>query len=146
MRLFLSLLTSFSFSFFFFNDTATTEIYTLSLHDALPISDRAAHLSLLEIGDLVWLRASILPPHRPPLRWRRLLALPEAQQGTQGFGGILGGRLSELVVAVDAVAGAADAYFTRLQDQPVALADDRRACCVGGLPPQGATGGDPGGE
>src|SRR5256885_11004586 len=27
----------FSFYFFFFNDTATTEIYTLSLHDALPI-------------------------------------------------------------------------------------------------------------
>src|SRR3712207_8610020 len=27
-------------SFFFFNDTATTEIYTLSLHDALPISTR----------------------------------------------------------------------------------------------------------
>src|SRR2546430_9108486 len=28
------------FDFFFFNDTATTEIYTLSLHDALPISWR----------------------------------------------------------------------------------------------------------
>src|SRR5258707_14015536 len=28
--------------FFFFNDTATTEIYTLSLHDALPISLRDA--------------------------------------------------------------------------------------------------------
>src|SRR5258708_27396696 len=27
-------------AFFFFNDTATTEIYTLSLHDALPISRR----------------------------------------------------------------------------------------------------------
>src|SRR3989454_8044178 len=27
--------------FFFFNDTATTEIYTLSLHDALPISEKA---------------------------------------------------------------------------------------------------------
>src|SRR5215813_1705523 len=27
-----------SFFFFFFNDTATTEIYTLSLHDALPLS------------------------------------------------------------------------------------------------------------
>src|SRR5260221_8041663 len=27
-------------NFFFFNDTATTEIYTLSLHDALPISSR----------------------------------------------------------------------------------------------------------
>ena len=26
--------------FFFFNDTATTEIYTLSLHDALPISEQ----------------------------------------------------------------------------------------------------------
>src|SRR2546427_10880815 len=31
--------------FFFFNDTATTEIYTLSLHDALPICGR-----LLEMG------------------------------------------------------------------------------------------------
>src|SRR5689334_25436510 len=28
---------------FFFNDTATTEIYTLSLHDALPICVRAHH-------------------------------------------------------------------------------------------------------
>ena len=28
---------------FFFNDTATTEIYTLSLHDALPISLAATH-------------------------------------------------------------------------------------------------------
>src|SRR2546422_3926789 len=43
--------------FFFFNDTATTEIYTLSLHDALPISqwehgsDRAA---LLSDGGVCW--------------------------------------------------------------------------------------------
>src|SRR5438552_6555009 len=29
--------------FFFFNDTATTEIYTLSLHDALPISGDPGH-------------------------------------------------------------------------------------------------------
>src|SRR3712207_8776632 len=28
-----------SFDYFFFNDTATTEIYTLSLHDALPICE-----------------------------------------------------------------------------------------------------------
>src|SRR5260364_341174 len=34
------LLFFFFFFFFFFNDTATTEIYTLSLHDALPISTR----------------------------------------------------------------------------------------------------------
>src|SRR5256885_17212486 len=32
-----SLFSSSCFFFFFFNDTATTEIYTLSLHDALPI-------------------------------------------------------------------------------------------------------------
>src|SRR5947208_6073342 len=30
----------YAFPFFFFNDTATTEIYTLSLHDALPICQR----------------------------------------------------------------------------------------------------------
>src|SRR2546422_7454947 len=33
--------------FFFFNDTATTEIYTLSLHDALPISARPRRLCTL---------------------------------------------------------------------------------------------------
>src|SRR5258707_11654472 len=38
-------------SFFFFNDTATTEIYTLSLHDALPISAPARHgLEGLQVG------------------------------------------------------------------------------------------------
>src|SRR2546422_6577575 len=36
------------FFFFFFNDTATTEIYTLSLHDALPIS--AVHRGELHEG------------------------------------------------------------------------------------------------
>src|SRR5260370_30800082 len=35
------------FSFFFFNDTATTEIYTLSLHDALPIL--GIHSSLCDV-------------------------------------------------------------------------------------------------
>src|SRR3712207_7423764 len=43
-------------SFFFFNDTATTEIYTLSLHDALPIFDdvpaRAAEDRLELLDDL----------------------------------------------------------------------------------------------
>src|SRR2546430_14702207 len=33
------LMFTYFFFFFFFNDTATTEIYTLSLHDALPISN-----------------------------------------------------------------------------------------------------------
>src|SRR3712207_7954997 len=35
--------------FFFFNDTATTEIYTLSLHDALPISFQPSVLDLLDL-------------------------------------------------------------------------------------------------
>src|SRR5690242_21083075 len=41
------------FFFFFFNDTATTEIYTLSLHDALPISRRA--VAALPLAG-VWVR------------------------------------------------------------------------------------------
>src|SRR5216683_8435668 len=53
---------SFFFFFFFFNDTATTEIYTLSLHDALPIREIAARKKLklseyglfdVESGDLI---------------------------------------------------------------------------------------------
>src|SRR5215203_7114108 len=35
-------------SFFFFNDTATTELYTLSLHDALPIFHRRQAVQLLD--------------------------------------------------------------------------------------------------
>src|SRR3989338_3881843 len=35
---------SISYAVFFFNDTATTEIYPLSLHDALPISSPASHM------------------------------------------------------------------------------------------------------
>src|SRR2546426_5051223 len=38
MSFLLTILSSLFSFFFFFNDTATTEIYTLSLHDALPIS------------------------------------------------------------------------------------------------------------
>src|SRR5260370_19742345 len=42
------------FLFFFFNDTATTEIYTLSLHDALPICPPSPVPAVppVEIGDL----------------------------------------------------------------------------------------------
>src|SRR2546425_4193419 len=38
--------------FFFFNDTATTEIYTLSLHDALPISPADGAHAVHLFGDL----------------------------------------------------------------------------------------------
>src|SRR2546430_17654654 len=48
-------LMSLFFFFFFFNDTATTEIYTLSLHDALPISahrhQTRAHAQYVGVSD-----------------------------------------------------------------------------------------------
>src|SRR2546426_12819377 len=43
------------FFFFFFNDTATTEIYTLSLHDALPICvDACVVMADRRVGSLVF--------------------------------------------------------------------------------------------
>src|SRR5258707_9758025 len=44
------------FLFFFFNDTATTEIYTLSLHDALPISASSRRTAAGTPGS--WARAA----------------------------------------------------------------------------------------
>src|SRR2546428_3811705 len=49
------------FVFFFFNDTATTEIYTLSLHDALPIYFREIASEFLRRGALLQLRGA--DPH-----------------------------------------------------------------------------------
>src|SRR2546427_13241450 len=43
------------FVFFFFNDTATTEIYTLSLHDALPISPLRRQRGIRERENVVQL-------------------------------------------------------------------------------------------
>src|SRR2546430_11386680 len=40
------------FCFFFFNDTATTEIYTLSLHDALPISNNVVGVEVADDHEL----------------------------------------------------------------------------------------------
>src|SRR2546427_12686031 len=64
--------------FFFFNDTATTEIYTLSLHDALPISAR------VEVHDPVGIGPRLVgapdPVHRPPgLEERRRGVQPERE-------------------------------------------------------------------
>src|SRR5438309_11842959 len=46
--------------FFFFNDTATTEIYTLSLHDALPILSRLLNLLLRLVAFLLFLNPQCL--------------------------------------------------------------------------------------
>src|SRR2546427_3894925 len=46
------------FFFFFFNDTATTEIYTLSLHDALPISANTVRRLVSSPWKTFWKRLS----------------------------------------------------------------------------------------
>src|SRR2546422_4839184 len=61
--------------FFFFNDTATTEIYTLSLHDALPIFGRAFRgrgLAVRPLASRRWTRKSGFVPsgRRPSPRFR----------------------------------------------------------------------------
>src|SRR5260370_20103352 len=59
--------------FFFFNDTATTEIYTLSLHDALPISRGCPRRH----RDVAGLRA-----YRRAARGFRRVAAPHADRGS----------------------------------------------------------------
>src|SRR3989449_3864415 len=61
--------------FFFFNDTATTEIYTLSLHDALPISSRNVRGRMARLGSDLMGRAApgaslgrCLPPESADVR------------------------------------------------------------------------------
>src|SRR5258708_39936435 len=49
-------LSSSCFIFFFFNDTATTEIYTLSLHDALPICAGRDQVLVVDQSRRVWIR------------------------------------------------------------------------------------------
>src|SRR5260221_1131106 len=44
--------------FFFFNDTATTEIYTLSLHDALPICSPTAQTQYGSAGERIFLEVA----------------------------------------------------------------------------------------
>src|SRR2546430_14616655 len=53
---------------FFFNDTATTEIYTLSLHDALPISNGVSKLHG-EVSRAIWKDVwTGVPAHEVPIR------------------------------------------------------------------------------
>src|SRR2546427_10803966 len=65
-----SCLIQFLFLFFFFNDTATTEIYTLSLHDALPI---------LHPCDLAHNHRRRQPQQRKPVLFTRVTSTYVAQ-------------------------------------------------------------------
>src|SRR5436309_7982529 len=57
--------------FFFFNDTATTEIYTLSLHDALPISTFSWHQ-----GEMPSSSAILKPSHPARISLVALILMP----------------------------------------------------------------------
>src|SRR6266496_6542187 len=79
----------FLFFFFFFNDTATTEIYTLSLHDALPITRDGpgwrADVDLppgVTVGDVVDKRPELASGLRRPLG----CVWPEGDPGVHEIG------------------------------------------------------------
>src|SRR3712207_8377554 len=71
-----------SYDFFFFNDTATTEIYTLSLHDALPISlllDREGHVTETAAANVLLVRGGVVlsPPRHSVLEGVSLRVVTE---------------------------------------------------------------------
>src|SRR2546422_2131528 len=68
------------FFFFFFNDTATTEIYTLSLHDALPISQGPAEIRHGEVVD-EYATAAAVARARDPLHLLHDHAVPRQSLG-----------------------------------------------------------------
>src|SRR5258708_18558691 len=72
-----------SITFFFFNDTATTEIYTLSLHDALPISSRRfERATILGLSVVLPPRDSQLvhvPTPRPSFERRPVVPLNQSE-------------------------------------------------------------------
>src|SRR6201991_787671 len=78
--------------FFFFNDTATTEIYTLSLHDALPISTPEREQLRKTVRSFT--EREILP-HVD--EWERTGDLPRDVHRRAGEAGLLGAGLPEAV-------------------------------------------------
>src|SRR2546426_11112925 len=62
------------FIFFFFNDTATTEIYTLSLHDALPIWKRDFVFARDLVDQLRSTNKRRIPGADRALEWHRAVA------------------------------------------------------------------------
>src|SRR5688572_29021699 len=87
----------FSFPFFFFNDTATTEIYTLSLHDALPICIRLLTDCRTAFGHHDALPTTVLID--------RLKADPEAPWAEYGGAGINAMTLGKLLREYDITSG-----------------------------------------
>src|SRR5256885_15893324 len=100
------------FFFFFFNDTATTEIYTLSLHDALPI---CRHLpAQAQLGDVPAVPGHLRLVHR---LCRRLSAADQEP--------VPGGQPAGLCLAGPA-AGRAVAALWRLAGRQGGRSEERR--------------------
>src|SRR6266853_6236934 len=97
-------------SFFFFNDTATTEIYTLSLHDALPIHPA-------QIGPA---NAAFSPTAEEAAQARRIIAA-YAEAAGAGKGAVrIDGRLVEALhveAAYRTVALRSEEHTSELQSQ-----------------------------
>src|SRR6266436_9529980 len=76
--------------FFFFNDTATTEIYTLSLHDALPIGLRGTASDSYTVSDLFVPEAYSSTREDPSLRRERgrLYAFPQQTMYSVGISSV----------------------------------------------------------
>src|SRR2546422_4094850 len=89
-------------AFFFFNDTATTEIYTLSLHDALPILDYALP------------KADDVPS---PEIWHLETPSPVTPGGVKGMGE--GGTIGAPAAIANAVADAVRGLGVRVTRLPI---------------------------
>src|SRR6266567_5135611 len=85
--------------FFFFNDTATTEIYTLSLHDALPIWNACAITAAFAARNYEKLRGAFGDHFHQPFREKLipfLNSVVEAGEGAGALGGFLSGSGSTI--------------------------------------------------
>src|SRR3712207_9553593 len=69
---------------FFFNNTATTEIYTLSLHDALPICSNFKSIAELQGEEYVVLHAKLMHVYNAPTRSGKKMTKATASDGS-GF-------------------------------------------------------------
>src|SRR5438270_10181212 len=100
---------------FFFNDTATTEIYTLSLHDALPICEECG----IENRDLGSPNAPQVPCRRHPPQRLRVVQRSERRELTDGDDdlGVDSRRADEPRAAVD------DAVCDGLRSRPESLGE-----------------------
>src|SRR3712207_7491181 len=87
--------------FFFFNDTATTEIYTLSLHDALPI----------------WMAAGQRRAARLAVAAPRLLALQRSREGDGGVGPARPRRAGDQPGMAHPVAARSEEHTSELQSR-----------------------------